>query len=256
MRKPRQRTGTALPNEEALEAAQSRLVSGARYQTDPGRTVMTPKLRPMPRTAPQDIPAADPADVAAPRADIPAPGSKAPDAPAPMSPTPMSPAPEPVAKRKPGAKSGAASGLVSGTISGAISGADTATERTQWAYAVRTLPAQRAQISDIAHRMGVETGYIETALRKTVRLRLNALRDKADWSPLTDDAVRRAGDANAEGQALFKATLQLTPSEYRKMSAAIHDPLDMIAPYKVISAFAKVAFARELDALNRKTSKG
>ena len=231
MRKPRQRTGTALPNEEAHQAAQSRLASGARYQTDPNRTVMTPKLKPMPRTAPQDIPAVDPADLAARKADVveqkPDPKPKAAEEPT----TPPKPARKPTTKAE----------------------VDARTERTQWAYAVRTLPAQRAQISDIARRMGVEPDYIETALRKTVRLKLNAMRDKADWSPLTDDAIRRVGDPNAEGQALFKATLQLTEVEYRKISAAVNDPLDMIAPYKVISAFAKVAFARELAALDRKT---
>ena len=231
MRKPRQRTGTALPNEEAHQAVQGRLASGARYQTDPNRTVVTPKLKPMPRTAPQDIPTVDPADVAPPKADV----------------VEREPGPQPAAPEKP--KSPPQPKSVSEPAKQAM------TDRTQWAYAVRTLPAQRAQISDIAQRMGVETDYIETALRKTVRLKLNAMRDKGDWSQLMQGAIRRVGDPNAEGQALFKATLQLTEPEYRKMSAAVNDPLDMIAPYKVISAFAKVAFARELDALDRKTSK-
>ena len=233
MRKPRQRTGTALPNEDAHQAAEGRLASGARYQTDPGRTVMTPKLKPMPRTAPLDIPTVDPEDLATPNLNIgqpaPRPAPKAGD----KTKKPSEPTPSPAANSEP----------------------PPAEDRTQWAYAVRTLPAQRARISDIARVMNVSPDYIETALRKAVRMRLNTLRDKADWSSLTEDAVRRVGDANAEGQALFKATLQLTDAEYRRISAAVNDPLDMIAPFRVISAFAKVAFARELEALDRKAAK-
>lgn len=119
-------------------------------------------------------------------------------------------------------------------------------------FAVRVLPAQQAQIEDIAMNLGVDRDYMVRVLRTATIKALNVIRDSESWASNSEGAKTRLADRQGEGEQIFRTSLQVSDGEMAAAHKAINDPLGMIMPHSVISAFGKVAFGDELEKLAAK----
>ena len=221
MRKPRQRTGTALPNQEAHDAAASRVASGARYQTDPSKTIAKPKLKTAIRSKPQKIPTASPDDISMP--------------------------PKPAQQTKVIAEPKVEPENVAKLIDKPTN------DRKRMDYSVQILPAQKAQIEEIAQRLDMDTTYVETALRKNIQAAFIAHRDTSDWSDVSAGAAHRLGDKRVAQSVFYRGSALLSDDDYKSMSKAVNDPLNMLVKFQIVSAFADELLGVELDKLDANT---
>lgn len=123
------------------------------------------------------------------------------------------------------------------------------------AFHLRAVMSESVRIDEMAAEAGVSPAYIKKALQKGVMERLRELRDTNGWGRHTKEAAARLEqDTRGDGPAFGRSTMNLSAQQVREVYKGIHDPLRIHSSGQVMTAFARVVLAEELEKLEKRLS--
>ena len=123
------------------------------------------------------------------------------------------------------------------------------------AFHLRAVMSESIRIDAMAAEAGVSSAYIKKALQKGVMERLRELRDTNGWGRHTKEAAARLEqDTRGDGPAFGRSTMNLSAQQVREVYKGIHDPLRIHSSGQVMTAFARVVLAEELEKLEKRLS--
>jgi hypothetical protein len=128
------------------------------------------------------------------------------------------------------------------------------TETQSRTYYVRIGAKDKARIDALAERSGLGPDYVQRALVKEVRARMQKLRDTATWHEVASAARPRLTEPKGTGAPFMKSMIRLDAAHAAVLQMSIDDPLNVYGVTQLLSAFGKAVLRSEIEELARKIS--
>lgn len=130
----------------------------------------------------------------------------------------------------------------------------TRTEGQSRTYYVRIGAEDQARIDTLAERSNLDPDYVQRALIKAVRARMQKLRDTATWHEVASAARPRLAEPKGTGCPFMKSMIRLDAAHAAALQMSIDDPLNVYGVTQLLSAFGKALLRSEIEELARKIS--
>ncbi len=128
------------------------------------------------------------------------------------------------------------------------------TEAQSRTYYVRIGAEDQARIDALAERSNLDPDYVQRALIKAVRARMQKLRNTTTWHEVASAARPRLAESKGTGAPFMKSMIRLDAAHAAALQMSIDDPLNVYGVTQLLSAFGKALLRSEIEELARKIS--